>query len=269
MEQRSQANAGPPADDQGRPAGTLGPHTLGSIISNTFTIYGNNFFKLIVLSLILFGLSAIIAILVIFFAAGQTLGRGGFNLALTVSFIFSMFIMIILVAIARIYIDSMIIVIVAGHIRGQVSVGDAFRAVTSRFWAILGASLLGTLACIGMTVTVIGIPFAIYFGLCWSFIIHVILLEGRGATESLSRTVDLTKKNWWRVLGIMFVMGLIIFAMGMATYFIPVVSVIAGFMIEPLGIVAATLLYFDLRVRKENYTMDRFDTDLDRVLSDQ
>jgi hypothetical protein len=255
--------------DQKPQAGMLGPHTLGSIISNTFTIYGNNFFKLICLSLILFGLSAIIAVLVIFFAAGQALNRGGFNPALTVSFIFSMFIIIILMIIARIYIDSMIIVIVAGHFRGKASVGRAFRAVTNRFWVILGASLLSTLACIGMVVTVIGIPFAIYFGLCWSFIPHVILLEGRGVTESLSRPVDLTKQNWWRVWGIMFVMSLVIFAMGMATYFIPVVSIIASFMIEPLGIVAATLLYFDLRVRKEDYAMDRLDADLNRLLPDR
>ncbi len=251
-------------------AGILGPHTLGSIISNTFTIYGNNFFKMIALSPIFIAL--FITILVVAIAFGVVIAIGqqrSLPFPVYLVFISLAALLLLLSVITRVFIDSIAIVYAANCFRGRTSLHEAYRAILRKFWTIFGAGALSTLALMGMTITIIGIPFAIYFSVCWGFIPHAIIFENCSAGRSLVRAVELVKQNWWRVWGIMFVMGLILFAMGLGTYFIPLVSNVAAFIIEPLGPMAATLLYFDLKVRKEDYAMDRLDADLNRLLPDR
>jgi hypothetical protein len=269
MEQRSLANADPPGDDQGRPAGILGPHTLGSIISNTFTIYGNNFFKMIALSSVFLAFFVAILIVVVAFVIVYAIGQQNLSMPVYLVFIGLAVLLMLLSVIARVFIDSMAIVYVANYFRGHTSLQQSYRAVLGKFWTIFGAGALSTVALLGMTITIIGMPFAIYFSVCWGFIPHAIIFEDCSAGRSLVRAVELVKQNWWRVWGIMLVMGLILFAMGLGTYFIPLVSSLAGFIIEPLGPMAMTLLYFDLRVRKENYKIPRFNEDLARLIPDQ
>ena len=97
--------------------------------------------------------------------------------------------------------------------------------------------------------------------------------------KSLSRSAFLVKKNWWRVLGILivlgligsilsavaggvigFVIGLIGVAVGASEVLIGQVAELAGSLVgiffAPIGLIGVTLLYFDLRVRKEGYNLE-------------
>ena len=64
--------------------------------------------------------------------------------------------------------------------------------------SLIGAMVLATLAILAMSITLVGIPFAIYFGIRWAFIWQAALLEGCGAKDALSRSSDLVRDNWWR-----------------------------------------------------------------------
>ncbi len=126
---------------------------------------------------------------------------------------------------------------------------------------------MAALAILGMAITVIGIPFAIYFGVRWTFIWQVALLQGIGPRDALSRSSDLVKGNWWRVVGILFVVGIIAGAiswiLGLILGLIPVVGEIIGIiLITPIAIIGATLLYYDLRVRREGYNLEKMASEL-------
>ena len=126
---------------------------------------------------------------------------------------------------------------------------------------MIGAQILAGLAIFGMCITVIGITFAIYFGVRWYFVWQAALVEGVGPREALSRSSDAVSGNWWRVVGIMFVVGLISgvvgLILGFTVGFIPIVGqTIAGMLVTPILLIASTLLYYDLRVRQEGYNLE-------------
>lgn len=58
-------------------------------------------------------------------------------------------------------------------------------------------------------------------------------------------------------MGIMFVVGIIVWVISFVLGFIPIVGDIIGSILPtPVAIVGATLLYYDLRVRKEGYSLE-------------
>ena len=114
----------------------------------------------------------------------------------------------------------------------QISASAAFGQVTRRFGSYLGSSLLlglivGLLAItiIGipfaiyfatrivglLAITIIGIPFAIYFATRWGFYAQAVLIEESSATNALKRSRELVKGAWWRVFGIMLAIFLLAF----------------------------------------------------------
>ena len=119
---------------------------------------------------------------------------------------------------------------------------------------------------------------AIYFLITWAFIVQTVALEGCGVRKSLSRSSFLVKRNWWRVLGILFVLWLLgailsFIASGIVSLIVAsiveaaggselVVDQVASFVgglvaiiFTPIVPVGTTLLYFDLRIRKEGYNL--------------
>ncbi len=132
---------------------------------------------------------------------------------------------------------------------------------------MLGATILAGLALLGMVITIIGIPFAIYFGIRWIFIWQAVMVEGVGARDALSRSSEAVKGDWWRVLGIAIVVGIIVWVIGFVVGLIPTVGSTIGVILStPIGIIGATLLYYDLRVRKQGYSLETLATELNAEL---
>lgn len=140
--------------------------------------------------------------------------------------------------------------------RGELTdFAGAWGAALSRIVPLILAGILAGLALMGMVITVIGIPFAIYFGVRWSFVPQAVL-EGAGPREALSRSSDLVKGQWWRVVGISIVLGMLAsVASGIANALlglVPLVGLAAAAMITaPLQPLAESLLYYDLKARHE------------------
>jgi hypothetical protein len=158
------------------------------------------------------------------------------------------------------------------YFRQTISIGQAYRFAWRRFGAMIGAWILAFLAvagiiaiCIsvatfswvGWICIVVGSVAAIYLMVGWIFLWQAALLEGLGPIAALSRSWALVKGIWWRVFGIMLVLVLIAVAINAILGLIPVVGEIIGsILVAPIVITSATLLYYDLRVRKEGYSLE-------------
>jgi hypothetical protein len=181
---------------------------------------------------------------------------------------------------------AMLRVITQEYLGQRVSLGDAFSFAFSRFLPLLGTSILaglgivlGTMACC--------IP-GIYLGIIWAFVSQVVVMENLAGPEALGRSKNLVEGYFWNVFGVLFVVGLCVgvtsFMISMsialalphqviipnpANPFVPEVQLtnylnyaihqVAASIMNGIGqtftAICATLLYFDLRNRKEAFDM--------------
>ena len=176
------------------------------------------------------------------------------------------------------------------HITARV----AFRQVKIRFWNLFGSSLLYWLVAVLLGITIIGVPFAIYFLTRWGFYVQAVMVEETSATKAFRRSGELVKGEWWRVFGIMFAIQLLsvmidliliasttlIFALSGIAGEIDLLDIIRRTIWEPHGeiegilhllhaihtaidaliipitAIGFTLLYFDRRIRKEGFDIE-------------
>ena len=95
------------------------------------------------------------------------------------------------------------------------------------------------------------------------------MIERQEPISALGRSKWLVDGSWWRVFGILIIFFLIAFGIsivpsaiaGFISAFYPLIGSLLIAVIQtlvlPIGFIFSTLLYFDLRVGKEGYTLDR------------
>ena len=88
---------------------------------------------------------------------------------------------------------------------------SALQQASRSYFRLLGSMFLYYLVVVCLSITVIGIPFAIYFAFRWGLFAFPILVEGSTARNALRRSTELVKGTWWRVCGIMIAIILIAF----------------------------------------------------------
>jgi hypothetical protein len=99
-------------------------------------------------------------------------------------------------------------------LKRDITAGDALRQTLQRFLSLAGSMLLWILTVFGLFITIIGIPFSIYFGVRWGLYSLPVLFEKTSATKALKRSTELVKGSWGRVFGIMIAIFLITFMIG-------------------------------------------------------
>lgn len=170
----------------------------------------------------------------------------------------------------------------------------ALRQAGRRFWSYIGSVILWLLVVCGLFITIIGIPFSIYFGVRWGLYGLPVVFEGTTARQALRRSTELVKGTWWRAFGIMLAIFLIaimiqfifqtsflLLAQVSSTeettfwetvrrLFVPTpgqiewgsyaiqrfVTIGIAALTMPLGAIGSALLYFDLRIRKEAFDIE-------------
>ena len=160
-------------------------------------------------------------------------------------------------------------------------VGFVFLAFVAVFsGAILIASLAGPLGvvifCLLVPVSLVFLGVAIAAATYWTFVSQAIVLEDRGAIAGLRRSWNLVRGSFWRVLGITLLIGLLVavassvpilmtqFGVSLAfpkslaaqTVLNQVVAAVVTILLGPISAIAHTLLYYDLRVRKEGFDLE-------------
>ena len=175
-------------------------------------------------------------------------------------------------------------------ITSQAALQQAWR----RFGSYLGSVILWLLVVCGLFITIIGIPFSIYFSARWGLCGLLVMFEETTARNSLRRSTELVKGTWWRVFGIMLAVYLIYFVIQFIfqasflvltqvggtedttlletirrqlfptpheiewqTYIIQrFVTIGIAALTMPIVVIGFALLYFDLRIRKEGLDIE-------------
>ena len=239
------------------PAG-IPPRDLGEIISETFGVYGANFWPLFVMALIPD---------IPFILAGYV------PLPLEVALILVGIVLLVLQAGAFVY-------AVAGlYLARELDVLECYRAAWRRVLSLAGATILILLALVVsmiLWVILIGIPLFFYLLVIWFFADEAIMIERKAAVAALGRSRELVRGSWWRVFGIgvafvgiilgLFLVGLIPSVIvwnineDLGNILVTVVSVL----VAPIFFVGRTLVYLDLRARKEGYSLEALASDIGR-----
>ncbi|MDE0015309.1 MAG: hypothetical protein OXU51_03910 [Candidatus Poribacteria bacterium] len=179
----------------------------------------------------------------------------------------------------------------------------ALQQASKSYLRLLGSMFLYYLVVVCLSITIIGIPFAIYFAFRWGLFAFPILFEETTLRNALRRSTELVKGTWWRVCGIIIAIFLIAFMIafilqtsyaiifyslagaesaadanfvetlrrlfapspndiGWGLYITHALgTLIIGGLTMPISTIGFSLLYFDLRIRKEAFDIEMQVTD--------
>jgi hypothetical protein len=136
--------------------------------------------------------------------------------------------------------------------------GQAYRRVLRRLRPLTRGMLIEIGTVIVLTVTVIGIPFAIYRFIRWSLFAEACMLDDLSASDSLRRSSLLVKGHWWRTFGFTALVDILailsgpLFGVGLllvtdhSLNFINLAAAFVYTITVPYAAIQLTLYYFDL-----------------------
>ena len=149
------------------------------------------------------------------------------------------------------------------------SLGYAFHRAPALLWltVLYGLGVLVGFICL--------IAPGVWLYIAWAFAMPILLTEGLKGRTALGRSHQLVKGRWWRTFGVIalgFILASITSSIVQALFFagilfnadndllVIVLSAIAGvvglLITTPLQAALLTVLYFDLRVRKEGFDLE-------------
>jgi hypothetical protein len=92
--------------------------------------------------------------------------------------------------------------------RADRSIGETYRMVQPRLPAVIAAGILAAIA-IGIGLLLVIVP-GLFLLTIWSMLIPVIVLEGRSAGDSFSRSREVVRGNGWSVFGLILITFLLV-----------------------------------------------------------
>jgi hypothetical protein len=166
-------------------------------------------------------------------------------------------------------------VIAEEYVGRHISAGAAFGFTLSRFRPLIIASILtGLVILFGLFLLIIP---GIIWAISYSFVAQSVVLENLGASDSMDRSAALAYGHRWRIFGLsilIFIVWLILeigvailglmfpsdsptTGFNMTSALIHVFADFAvGVIVASYGAICMTLMYFDLRVRKEGFDLE-------------
>ena len=156
------------------------------------------------------------------------------------------------------------------------TIGSVLGGTARRYFGIFGNRFLWGCVIAG-SVFIVTIPVVIWVLVRWAVSLPALFAEGAGPVQALGRSWNLTKDNWWRCLGVLivisFMVGLIQGALvllftGIAALMpglsddlraglVTTVATLVNALVGAITPIAITMLYLDLRVRKEGLDLDQ------------
>lgn len=156
------------------------------------------------------------------------------------------------------------------------TVGSVLLGTLRRYFALFGVTMLVLLVVVG-GILIITIPVVIWVEVRWAVAYPALLAERIGPVRAVGRSWTLVKDNWWRTVGILILVSILVSIiqgaigalLGGIAAFIPglsvdvraavvtVVTAIVSAVVGAITPIAVTMLYLDLRVRKEGVDLDQ------------
>ena len=270
------------------PPVALQPMDFTDILDGTFSLYRNHF-RLFMSVLAIYGIALFTTNLVSIFGVTD-------HISLAMVLVISIATGCATFAVTVLSFGGLIYASAQTYLRRDVTASDALRQGFLRFWPYFISNLLWFLVVAGLSVTLIGIPFALFLGTRWGLFGMPALLEGCAARAALKRSSALVKGTWWRVFGItlalllLWVMlsfilkstvGFVLILTGVTEavnlqemlrrmvippspaevgvlyYAIAAFTdSVAAILTLPILNIGSMLLYFDLRIRKEGFDIE-------------
>ena len=256
------------------PPQTLHERTLGSQLNETFVVYSKQiwkFMRLVAVVQVPVGLLALIP-------------RD--NIA-----IFVIVDMLGLFALVCVY-GAMVRAVGQHYLKGEINIASCYSGVWYRVLSLgalgaavavvgLGSDYLGTTALTGQSAAgaifiVLGVPLLVM--LVYSiFAPQSVMMEGLNPVGAVRRSYMLVRGSWWRVSGVSLVILLVIIGLGilltipfalasalagigessaLARAVLTLNNIVVGVAVLPVVFTGMTLLYYDLRVRKEHFDLE-------------
>ena len=145
----------------------------------------------------------------------------------------------------------------------RVLAGQAYRRVLRRLQPLTRGMVteLGTVLL--LTITVVGIPFAIHRFIRWSLFAQACILDDLSAPDALRRSSLLVRGRWWRTFGFTILVDVLailsgpLFGVGLllltdhSLNFINLAAALVYTITVPYAAIELTLYYFDLEARGE------------------
>ncbi len=233
--------------------------SFGQLVRTARQLYGRHWLPLVAIGLTAFPIVGGANLLADVVASGQGVdkaaGRGGFNLALgDLVEAFARPVAIALVAGAAVVFVRLLVE------SRPTGFGAAYRGLGERFWRVAGAQLLVIAWVFLLTISVIGLPWAIHRYVAWSLVKQEVLFGDKTIREALRGSRELVRGRWFHTLSVAgFLFGLSIVAgpaLSLALIFtslpliwINVIGSLIFALLIPYVALGETLLYFDLQER--------------------
>lgn len=219
------------------------PHDFGQIVGFSYRIYLRNFWTLFAVALITVPLPMLEAVI------GSRIDAGN-PAQLLVGLI-----MLANVFVAVVATGSLIHAVNQIASGVAVEAGSALDAGLARFTSLISSNLLAGI------LTLLSLIFFPYFLVRWLFVPQAVMLEDKRNWAALDASSSIVKGAWWRTAGIALVVVLIglgpsILASPAARLpVLPATTIVtlAAALALPFIITAQTLLYFDLKARKQTH----------------
>lgn len=234
---------------------------FGQIVRAARQLYGRHWLVLVPIALaglvIVAGTNLLAGLLAGDNSADSAAGRSGVNLALgdLVESFARPIALAVVVAVVVIFMRLLVENRPAGF-------RACWRGMRERFWRIVAALLLATLGLFLMAITVIGIPFAIWKLVGWSFVGQEVLFTDKSLRESFRGSSELVRGRWWRAVRVVVFLVAVLFVAGpvltLGLIFTPLPFLLINLLgalifslLLPYVAIGQTLLYFDLQARAE------------------
>jgi hypothetical protein len=143
----------------------------------------------------------------------------------------------------------------------RIMAGQAYGRVLRRLRPLLRGMFTELVMVILLTITIIGIPLAIHRFVRWSLFAQACVLDDLPAVESLDRSSELVRGQWWRTFGftalvdVLAVLSGPLFGVGLllltdhSLNFINLAAALVYTVTVPYATIQLTLYYFDLEAR--------------------
>lgn len=232
------------------------PHGgFADIIDLTFTVYGGHFWPFVLIALVP--------------QAPALIGELAF--LATENELISVVILVVTLVVG-ILMGGAVIHAVGRHFLGRpVLVQRSYEYAWARFPALLGASVMVILTLVipvVLSFILIGIPVLVFLIVVFLFVTQAVVIEQRDPIDAMKRSWNIVRGAWWRACGV--TLGVVLAIVGFTVLQVVVLSLIGTInqilaalarillstLVVPLPAIVFTLLYFDLRVGKEQYTHD-------------
>jgi hypothetical protein len=234
---------------------------FGQLVRTARQLYGRHWRVLVPIALaglvIVGGTNLLAGLLAGGSSANEAAGRSGVNLALGD----------LVESVARPIALAVVAAIVVIFMRLLVESRPAgFRAcwqgMRERFWRIVAALLLATAGILLMALTVIGLPFAIWKLVGWSFVGQEVLFTDKSLREAFRGSSQLVRGRWWHAVRVVVFLVALLFVAGpvltLGLIFTPLpflainlLGALIFSLLIPYAAIGQTLLYFDLQKRAE------------------